>query len=71
MASRMERKRGGWSAAPSRNKGKRCSSRVSNAAGGKTRTQAAASSIASGSPSNCRHMATTASALSAVKAKPA
>ena len=64
MASRIVCWRAGRSRLPPVSRSRRCSRRSSRAAGGRTRTQAAASSMARGKPSRRRQMAATAAALS-------
>jgi hypothetical protein len=65
----MVRRRAGWSGAPPVNSGSRLSSLVRRAEGETTRSQAAASSIASGSPSSRRQISSTAAAFPASSLK--
>ncbi len=65
----MVRSRAGWSRAPPVSRGRRGSSRASRAWGARRLLRAAASSIASGSPSSRRHTSATAPAFAAVRVK--
>ena len=69
--SRIVRWRAGASRAPPVSSGRRCSSRASSAAGASTLTRAAASSIASGSPSRRRQISATVARWSSSRLKPA
>ncbi|MFC7742174.1 hypothetical protein ACFQXA_16300 [Nocardiopsis composta] len=69
-AARMVRCRGGRPSAPVASSRNRSSSRSSTCSAESTRTRAAASSRASGTPSSIRQMRSTASVLPGVSRKP-
>ena len=70
IVSRRVRCRAGASRVPPVSRGSRCSNRASSACGGRIRTRAAASSMASGSPSRRWQISATAGAFSLSRVNP-